>query len=108
MVDARKFRTNAEGKPGRPARMAQKMSGTLDNSQLERLKHAFVALAGGDGPKDGVRPSKLRELCVLAGLDPSGQETPQLVQLLMQHSRRDGVIRYDDFLRCVVHFRNAW
>ena len=108
MAAARGGRVRAEGKPGKPMRLAQQLSGTLNDTQLERLKHAFVALAGGDGPKDAVRPSKLREVCVLAGLDPSGKETPQLVAILSQHSRRDGKIKLDDFLRVISHFSSQY
>mmetsp|Transcript_41225 Transcript_41225/g.78753 ORF Transcript_41225/g.78753 Transcript_41225/m.78753 type:complete len:442 (+) Transcript_41225:140-1465(+) len=99
-LDVRKSRRS-----GRAEREAQKRSGTLDDSTMERLKHSFIALAGGDGPKEFIRPSKIGDVCVLAGLDPAAPEVPVLLRSLHDHSRRDAKLTFDDFLNVLVNFR---
>jgi hypothetical protein len=73
-VDVRHSRSSARGKEGKHQRVAQRLSGMLDNSTMHRMKHSFIALAGGDAPSDFVRPTKIGELTVLAGLDPAAPE----------------------------------
>ena len=72
---------------------------------LQRLKHSFVALAGGDGPKSSVRPSKISDVCVLAGMDPAGVEVPLLLRELHDHTRRNQRLYFDDFLDVIINFR---
>jgi len=104
-VDVRKQRYSSRGKEGAIQRTAQKLNGTLDDSTMERLKHSFIALAGGDTPKDFIRPAKIGDVCVLAGLDPASPEVPNLLRELHEHSRRDARLSYDDFLNVLTGFR---
>lgn len=105
-VGVRRERFTAEGTAGKPKRTAQRESGTLDDSTLQRMKHAFVALAGGDGPRDAIRPSKMSDLCVLAGMDPAGTEVPPLLRELNAHTRRNALLYFDDFLDVIINFRS--
>lgn len=106
VVDVRRDRASAEGKAGRPLRQAQRSSGTLSDSQLERLKHAFVSLAGGDHSEVGIYPSQVRDVAVLAGLDPAGEEMAALCKELVESRRKaDGLVHIDEFFKVVFHFR---
>lgn len=72
------------------------------------LRHSFTLMAAGDGPKNGLLPHQLRELIVMAGLDPAVPSTRQLVDRLLAQ-REDGPngqrISFDNFLKVVVNFQ---
>lgn len=64
------------------------------------LRHSFTLMAAGDGPKAGLLAHQLRELCVMAGLDPAAALTRSLVEQLV--ARRDsatGRISFDAFMK---------
>ena len=108
VVSLRQRRSLSRGYEGRTGREAQLQMGALDDSQLGRLRHAFVALAGGDSMKVGLQPHLLIDVCVLAGLDPAGsdQQMRRLVDDLRAVVRADGQLHLDDMLRVLVMFRN--
>ena len=108
VVSLRQRRSLSRGYEGRTGREAQLQMGALDDSQLGRLRHAFVALAGGDSMKVGLQPHLLIDVCVLAGLDPAGsdQQMKKLVDDLRAVVRADGQLHLDDMLRVLVMFRN--
>ena len=107
VVSLRRSRSQGRGYEGRAGREAQLQMGALDDSQLGRLRHAFVALAGGDTPRVGLQPHLLRDVCVLAGLDPAGPDLQmqRLVEDLMSVVRNDGLLYFNDFLRVLMMFR---
>ena len=86
----------------------QAHSGTLSSKEIEMLRHSFTLMAAGDGPKNGLLPHQLRELIVMAGLDPAMPSTRQLVDRLLAQ-REDGPngqrISFDSFLKVVVNFQ---
>lgn len=69
---------------GPALRRAQETSGTFDGDQLQMLRHAFVMLCGTDGERDGLPPSKLPELAVMAGLDATDEATSQVISRLVR------------------------
>lgn len=78
----------------------QASSGTLGERDIEMLRHSFTLMAAGDGPEVGLLAHQLRELCVMAGLDPAASVTRGLVEQLVQ--RRDpttGRITFDSFMK---------
>lgn len=62
-------------------------SGTLSDKELEMLRHSFTLMAAGDDAKCGLLPHQLRELAVMAGLDPASHATAALVDALLQVRR---------------------
>ena len=55
---------------------------------------------GGDDVKVGLLPHQLRELCVMAGLDPASEATRQLVELLLaRRNEKSGRIHFDLFMQ---------
>ena len=55
---------------------------------------------GGDDVKVGLLPHQLRELCVMAGLDPASEATRQLVELLLaRRDEKSGRIHFDLFMQ---------
>ena len=83
----------------------QAASGTLSDKELEMLRHSYTLMAAGDGPKVGLLPHQLRELVVMAGLDPAAEATRNLVeQLLARKDRKIGRIDFDNFMQTCCHF----
>eukprot|EP00195_Chlamydomonas_chlamydogama_P011884 CAMPEP_0202890548 /NCGR_PEP_ID=MMETSP1392-20130828/910_1 /ASSEMBLY_ACC=CAM_ASM_000868 /TAXON_ID=225041 /ORGANISM="Chlamydomonas chlamydogama, Strain SAG 11-48b" /LENGTH=466 /DNA_ID=CAMNT_0049574137 /DNA_START=156 /DNA_END=1559 /DNA_ORIENTATION=+ len=102
VVTVRKARTEGS----KDLKQVQSTSGTLTDKEIEMLRHSFTLMAAGDDPKVGLLPHQLRELCVMAGLDPASEATRQLVeQLLQQRDERSGRINVDSFLKVVIHFK---
>jgi hypothetical protein len=87
-------------------REAQQQSGTMGYADIEMLRLSFVLMAGGDEVEMGVLTHQLRELCVMAGLDPAQERTPELVADLVRQKRANGRIHLDDFLKIAAHYRD--
>ena len=85
-------------------RESLRTTGELRADQLQRLKHSFRALRGH---AEGLRTTQLRDLCVLAGLDPSAMAVPQLAWAFAECTRKDGFLHEEDFLRVSCAFRVA-
>ena len=69
---------------------------------------AASAAAAGDGLKSGLLPHQLRELVVMAGLDPAATSTRQLVEQLLHHrgpAENQSRIGFDDFMKVVIYFQ---
>uniref|UniRef100_A0A7R9V367 MORN repeat-containing protein 3 n=1 Tax=Chlamydomonas euryale TaxID=1486919 RepID=A0A7R9V367_9CHLO len=93
----------------RDARLVQDHSGTLGAKQIQMLRHSFTLMAAGDDLKATILPHQLRQLIVMAGLDPSATATQQLVAALLQR-RGEGTpdpqrITFDTFMKAVVYFQ---
>ena len=76
------------------------------NTPLE-ITAASAAVAG-DGLKSGLLPHQLRELVVMAGLDPAATSTRQLVEQLLQHrgpAEQQSRIGFDDFMKVIIYFQ---
>ncbi len=114
------------GPPPWRSAVLQAHSGTLSDKDLEMLRHSFTLMAGeaplstlrrsagdpascclpaaGDDLKAGLLPPQLRELCVMAGLDPAAAATRLLVEaLLARKSERTGRISFDAFMKVMLH-----
>lgn len=98
VVGVRRARTADTG----TRRRAQRMQGTLDESHLERLKHAFVALAGGDGRESSVRANQLHDMCVVAGLDPADPHVQKLKGEMEASLHRGQRLYFNEFLEVLV------
>lgn len=85
---------------------AQQQNGTLGHADIEMLRLSFILMAGGDEVEFGILTHQLRELCVMAGLDPAHERTPELVADLVRQKRGNGRIHLDDFLKIVAHYRD--
>lgn len=48
------------------------------------LRHSYTLMGAGDTPNIGLLPHQLRELCVMAGLDPAAAATRALVEELVR------------------------
>ncbi len=77
-------RARAEGT--KAVRLVQAHSGTLSHKDIEMLQHSFILMAGGDAPKNGLELHQLRELVVMAGLDPASTATRELVGELLERA----------------------
>ena len=54
----------------------------------------------------GIYPSQVRDVAVLAGLDPAGEEMAALCKELVGSRRKaDGLVHIDEFFKVVFHFR---
>ncbi|KAG2443898.1 hypothetical protein HXX76_002238 [Chlamydomonas incerta] len=85
----------------------QAASGTLAERDIEMLRHSFTLMAAGDGPEVGLLPHQLRELVVMAGLDPAAPATRSLVEELMgRRLAATGRINFDSFMLVVAHFQD--
>ncbi|KAJ9530226.1 hypothetical protein QJQ45_023519 [Haematococcus lacustris] len=87
-------------------RSVQANSGTLSDKDLEMLRHSFTLMAAGDSPSVGLLPHQLRELCVMAGLDPAAEATRLLVAALVARKEAgSGRISFDSCMKVALHFR---
>eukprot|EP00899_Mesostigma_viride_P020250 jgi/Mesvir1/28226/Mv04775-RA.1 len=102
----RKGRTSPT-KQGPKAKQAMKVQpGTLKDSELARLKHAFEILSGSGGSDATINVSYLKDLCVLADLNVVSEEVPQLVGKLKDNDRGGGMLTLEDFLKVLIWFRS--
>lgn len=102
LVDVRKGRTEGS----KDLKALQSSSGSLSDKEIEMLRHSYTLMAGGDDTKVGLLPHQLRELCVMAGLDPAAEATRQLVELLlMRRNETTGRIHFDEFMKVAIHFQ---
>uniref|UniRef100_A0A061S1V4 MORN repeat-containing protein 3 n=1 Tax=Tetraselmis sp. GSL018 TaxID=582737 RepID=A0A061S1V4_9CHLO len=85
---------------------SQEQNGTLSHTEIEMLRLSFILMAGGEDVEVGVLTHQLRELTVMAGLDPAQERTPELVADLVRQKRSNGRIYLDDFLKIVAHYRD--
>ncbi|GFR43800.1 hypothetical protein Agub_g4924, partial [Astrephomene gubernaculifera] len=91
----------------RMLRAVQAASGNLSERDIEMLRHSFTLMAAGDGPEVGLLPHQLRELVVMAGLDPAAPATRSLVEELMKRrAANTGRITFDSFMLVVAHFQD--
>lgn len=98
-------RARADG--SKALREVQATSGTLTEREIEMLRHSYTLMAVGDTPTIGLLPHQLRELCVMAGLDPAASSTRSLVEELVR--RKDpstGRINFDNFMKVAAHFQD--
>jgi hypothetical protein len=66
-----------------------------------------MVASGGDDISVGLLPHQLRELAVMAGLDPASSLTHRLVEALLACKLpATGRISYDAFLKVALHFRD--
>ncbi|GLC46295.1 hypothetical protein PLESTB_000996000 [Pleodorina starrii] len=85
----------------------QAASGNLSERDIEMLRHSYTLMAAGDGPEVGLLPHQLRELVVMAGLDPAAPATRSLVEELMKRrAPTTGRISFDSFMLVVTHFQD--
>eukprot|EP00798_Chlamydomonas_sp_ICE-L_P025200 gene25200-10840_t len=102
LVGVRKGRTEGT----KDLKAVQGNSGSLSDKEIEMLRHSYTLMAGGDDTKVGLLPHQLRELCVMAGLDPAAEATRQLVELmLLRRNEKTGRIHFDEFMKVVIHFQ---
>ncbi|KAG2498462.1 hypothetical protein HYH03_003716 [Edaphochlamys debaryana] len=88
-------------------RAVQAASGTLSERDIEMLRHSYTLMAAGDGPDAGLLAHQLRELVVMAGLDPAAPATKALVEELMRRrAPATGRISFDSFMLVVSHFQD--
>ncbi|EFJ41153.1 hypothetical protein VOLCADRAFT_98941 [Volvox carteri f. nagariensis] len=88
-------------------RAVQAASGNLSERDIEMLRHSYTLMAAGDGPEVGLLPHQLRELVVMAGLDPAAPSTRSLVEELMRRrTANTGRITFDSFMLVVAHFQD--
>ncbi|KAL3144168.1 hypothetical protein ABBQ32_003952 [Trebouxia sp. C0010 RCD-2024] len=73
---------------------------SFDDFELDRLRHAFVKLSGGDSRVAQLTPERISDVCVAARLDPSHARTLLLCQQLMS-ATKDGIVMFNDFLRVI-------
>mmetsp|Transcript_12168 Transcript_12168/g.21804 ORF Transcript_12168/g.21804 Transcript_12168/m.21804 type:complete len:543 (-) Transcript_12168:277-1905(-) len=89
-------------------RAVQSSSGTLSRRDIEMLRHSFTLLAAGDSLEVGLLSHQLRELLVMAGLDPAAEAVHLLVeQLVSRRNPSTGRIDFDTFMKVVLHFKEA-
>lgn len=86
-------------------RKIQQSGGTTDHIELQKLRHSFTQLVGGDSVDSHMIPDQLPHLCHLVGLDPSCQRAQTLFSNLLDQRNKDGKIYLEDFLRMISHFR---
>ncbi|GIL62825.1 hypothetical protein Vafri_16998 [Volvox africanus] len=104
VVSVRKDRQQGGSKA---LRAVQAASGNLSERDIEMLRHSYTLMAAGDGPEVGLLPHQLRELVVMAGLDPAAAATRSLVEELMKRrSANTGRISFDSFMLVVTHFQD--
>ncbi|GAX83590.1 hypothetical protein CEUSTIGMA_g11015.t1 [Chlamydomonas eustigma] len=104
VVALRKLRTELGG----DMKLVQVHSGTLSDREIEMLRHSFTLMAAGDKLDCGLLPHQLRELVVMAGLDPAAPATRQLVELLLERrgpSEQHYRINFDDFMKVLIYFQ---
>lgn len=62
--------------------------------------------AGGDNTKAFLQPHQLRELCVMAGLDPAAPATHSLVDsMLARKDPETGLISFDACMQVALHYQ---
>lgn len=104
-------RARAEGT--KAVRLVQAHSGTLSHKDIEMLRHSFILMAGGDAPKNSLELHQLRELVVMAGLDPASTATRELVTELLERANENtqpgapARISLDLFMKAVIFFQEA-
>ena len=80
-------------------------AGGLPEGALERLRHAFMAMAGAGAAE--VRVAQAPELLVLGGLDPTSLTIGRLAAELHRAARGTGVLSLDAFLQTITWFQQA-
>lgn len=60
---------------------------------------------GGDNVQAGLFPHQLRELCVMAGLDPAASATHAIVEEMLQRKNAQGKISVDAALQVAAFFQ---
>ncbi|KAF5841988.1 hypothetical protein DUNSADRAFT_9870 [Dunaliella salina] len=102
-IAVRKMRGNSHN---REIREMQTASGSLADKEVDMIRHSFSLMAGGDGLGNSLHPHQLRELCVMAGLDPAAPATHALVEAIL--ARKDpetGRISYDSCMQVACHYQ---
>ena len=78
----------------------------LSQDQMERLRHAFTALARGDGPGVGLELVELPRVLQLSGvLDTLAEEDRESLAAALQAAAQGGRLDVDAFLGAVFTFR---
>ena len=80
---------------------------TLTKSQMEHLRHSFIALAGGEDEHHQISVGQLPSLCLAAGLDPVDPVCEKLIKTLQSSCLEtwSELLSYERFLVNLTRFR---
>tara|TARA_B100001121_G_C18607544_1_gene582662 strand:- start:291 stop:1067 length:777 start_codon:yes stop_codon:yes gene_type:complete len=78
---------------------------TLTNRELERLKHSFTAVCGGEEGHYQLLAHQLNEFIAHAGQDPLHPKYAKLIQHLERHCLHIGGLTFERFIAVVSTFR---